>query len=417
MKTESWLASRLSLRRGVAASTSTGAVIAVAGVAITVTVMLLTLAIVAGFKNQIEQKVMGFEPSVAILPPYHPDTGVSENLMQADSSLVEIVSTTVPTANVVTEIRRYGILKTDSDFLAVQFTGRGESHDDSFERANMREGNWPNYTDQEKRNSIVISTEMASRLGVEPGDEIFTYFFSDGAVKTRRVTIEGLYRSYFGEYDATVAYASADMLSGLSSADTVLCTAISLEGIDRRHIAETSSRLQGAMIEAYQKGSLDNLYPVTDVLRTGAVFFNWLDLLDTNVAVIFILMACVAGFTLISSLFILILDRVRTIGVLMALGMSPGGISRIFVLMALRLTGLGMLIGNALGLGLIFAQAHWHFIPLNPEMYYLPYVPMELSATAFVCLNIAVAAGAWLILILPARLAARTSPAEAMRFE
>lgn len=417
MSAESWLASKLSLRHGVAESTSTGAVIAVAGVAVTVVVMLLTLAIVAGFKRQIEQKIMGFEASVAVLPPYQVETGVAENLMPVDSGLIELISSSFPDAVVVPEIRRYAILKTDSDFIAVQFIGRGASHNDTFERDNIVEGKWPDYSDSVSRNAVVISEPMARRLGVGPGDDIFTYYFSDGHAKTRRVTIEGLYRSYFGEYDMTVAYASPLLLSGLTSADSLMCTSLALEGIPREEISSISPELQHRLIAGYRTGLIPEVHPVTDVLHTGAVFFNWLDLLDTNVVVIFVLMAFVAAFTLISSLFILILDRVRTIGVLMSMGMTGGGISRIFMLMALRLTGLGMIIGNAVGLALIFAQDRWHFIPLNPEMYYLPYVPVHLSVVAFVTLNICVAIGAWLILILPARMAARTSPAEAMRFE
>ena len=417
MMIERWIASRLSVRRGVAASTSTGAVIAVAGVAVTVVVMLLTLAIVSGFKLQIQQKVMGFDAAVSVLPPYDPDTATSENIMPVDSALISIISAAVPQAVVVPEIRSYTILKTDSDFMAVRFVGRDSGHDMTFERANMVSGSFSNYSDTASRNSIVISQPMSMRLGLQPGDRVLAYFFADGQPKMRRLTIDGIYRSYFGEYDDVISYASPELLSSVFSSDGRVCSAISLEGIERDQIEDVSVELQKTLVDQYQMGQLRHLHPVTDVLHTGAVFFNWLDLLDTNVVVIFILMAFVAGFTLISSLFILILDRVSTIGILMALGMSPRSINRIFVLIALRLTGLGILIGNAVGLGLIYAQQLWHFIPLNPEMYYLPYVPMHLDITAFVLLNICVALGAWLILIIPARMASRTSPTEAMRFE
>lgn len=206
------------------------------------------------------------------------------------------------------------------------------------------------------------------------------------------------------------------MMQRLGS-DRSAVTAIALEGLDKDNIAADADRLQQVLLSAYRSGQLSEVYPVTDILETGAVFFNWLDLLDTNVVVIFILMIAVAAFTLISSLFIIILDRVTTIGILRSLGASGQAVNRIFIFVALRLVGLGMIIGNALSIGIIALQRATHFLKLDPDMYYLNYVPLEFNWTTILMLNTGTAVAAWLILILPARLAARVDPASAMRYE
>ena len=164
-------------------------------------------------------------------------------------------------------------------------------------------------------------------------------------------------------------------------------------------------------------GALTRVYRTSDITQTGALYLNWLDLLDTNVVVIFILMLCVAAFTLVSSLFIIILDRVTTIGILRSIGASRSLVSGIFVNIAMKLVGTGLLIGNILGIGLILIQSATHAVPLDPQMYYLSYVPVEINWLWLLLLNVGVGCGAWLILILPARLAARIDPASAMRYE
>ena len=145
------------------------------------------------------------------------------------------------------------------------------------------------------------------------------------------------------------------------------------------------------------------------------MYLNWLDLLDTNVVVIFILMCCVAAITLVSSLFILILNNIPTIGLLRALGASKPAVRNVFVAMAMRLVGSGMVIGNLLALLTIWIQQKFLVFPLDPESYYLSHVPMVFNLTGIVLINVGVAAMSWLVLILPARVASSISPARTMR--
>lgn len=415
MRFTQWFSRRMPLRKGASDSTSTGVVIAVAGVALALMVMELTLAVVAGFKHEIERKVMGFDGTVTVLPPYDYERGEVAQEMEFTDDLARVIARTFPEdARIVEQMRRHAILKTDSDFIAVECVAYGEGHSLDFERGNIVRGVYPS-----DETDIMISERMARQLGLDTASRAYLYYIIDGQPKVRRGTVSGVYNSNFGEYDATVVYTGLPMLQGVgnnhAAIGSVGIEGVGYSGIDR--IVDDSRRLQAELVESYRRGEIDGVYQVTNVAERGVVFLSWLSLLDTNVIVIFILMVCVAAFTLISSLFIIILDRVATIGILRSLGASRATVSRIFVNVTLRIVGLGLIIGNVLGLGVILLQKATHFIPLNPEMYYLDSVPVELSWWSVLWLNIGVMAGAWLILILPARLAAHIDPASSMRYE
>lgn len=412
-----WFSNRIRLRHDAPASTSTGVVIAIVGVALALMVMELSLAVASGFKHEIERKVMGFDANISVLPAYDYYTATSANDMQLTDSLRKVITTALPQTTPVQTFSRHAILKTANDFMAVECISKGDGHDSSFEKSIMVEGEWPEFSKPHSQDSIVISTPIARKLGLNTGDKVYLYFFVDEQPKARRAFIAGMYQSNFGEYDDAIIYTSLPLMQQLGALDSLSCTSVAIEGLAKDEIEQATEQLQNVLLEAYSRGDLTTVHPVNNVFNTGALFFNWLDLLDTNVIVIFILMICVATFTLISSLFIIILDRVPTIGILRALGAARTQVSRIFVFTALRLVGIGMIIGNLLAIGLMLLQDATHFLPLDPQMYYLAYVPFEINWTSILALNIGIIGGAWLILILPARLAARIDPAATMRYE
>ncbi|MCM1036046.1 MAG: FtsX-like permease family protein [Bacteroides sp.] len=410
-----WFSRRLRLRGAGSASASTGAVIAVGGVALAVIIIELSLAIVTGFKSEIRRKVAGFNAPVSVTAPVDVTTGHTGSTFAASDSLTDIIRASLPEgARLCPTLRRQAMVKTDSAFAAVEFVARGIGHDPSFERSCIVEGTLP--SDTASRPEIAVSTSLASKLGLTTGSRPYLYFFVDGEVKARRATVSGLYCSHFGEYDDAVAYTAMPLLEGLAA--TPQLTSIDIEGISGDDaIAGYSDRLQERLVGAWRAGELSTLHPVTNVYDTGALYFNWLELLDTNVVVIFILMLCVAGFTLISSLFIIVLDRIPTIGVLRALGTTKRTVSAIFLRLALRLAGAGVLVGNIVGLGLALMQQHLRVVPLDPEMYYLSYVPVLVEPLHMLLLNAGILAAIWLILIVPAGYAARIDPASAMHYE
>lgn len=419
MNVSAWIASRLRIGAGSSRSARTGAVIAVAGVAIAIAVMEFTMAVVGGFRNEIREKVLGFDAEVSVTPAYDPETAVTDEYLRYDGRLRTIIDSVCPDVNAVLAAHRPGIVKTDSDFSAVYFAAFDPgAHDYGFEKSCVVAGEWPDFTVDSTANHIVLSTITARSLRLDVGDRPMLYFVNDGGViRARRATIAALFDSRMDEHDRNTAYASLRMLQAVGGKDEGWGTAVELRGMGVDSAAAVAERLQNALVAEWQTDGIDKLYPVDNVTRSGAIYLNWLDLLDTNVVVIFVLMLLVAASTLVAGLFIIVLEHITTIGTLRSLGASRRLVRGVFVAAAMRLVGRGMIAGNILGIGMLLFQQSTHFIPLDPEMYYLDHVPVAIDWWLVVALNAGVAVAAWIILVLPSRIAANVDPARTMRYE
>lgn len=419
---EMWMARRLSLRADTCNNNSragAGTVIAVIGIALSVAIMLVSLAVVTGFKNEIRNKVVGFNSDITIYPN---DAFSDENSSQGihfNDSLKNIITGIYPGAVPSLIIRQPAILKTDSAFQGVVLRGSSPGPGIDFITRHLVEGESlplnPSGNDS-LTNTIIISRSMADALNLRPGSKINTHFIINNNLRTRRLTVRGIYDTHFSEYDAFFAYTPLQFLQNFSHVDSLTAGAIEIWNIPLPEIANTS-RLLSDRLSTLSSGSNAQNYIVDNVLTTGAVYFNWLELLDTNVIVIITLMTCVALFTLISSLFIIILERVNTIGLLKALGATNKSIRLMFIFISERLVVKGLLIGNIFGLGILLLQHFFHIIPLNADTYYIDYVPVEIHWLPIILINICAIVISALMLILPSSAIARLKPAETLRFE
>ncbi len=412
-----WISNRLSHISGTR-SARTGSIIAIAGVACAIAVMLLTLGIALGFKHDIKAKLSGFESQINITPSYSYLTGRTDSTIRLDAALHRTIDSIMPHANISLAYRQPAILKPTDDFAAIIIYGYDHAHNISFEEKNIIKGVMPDYaTDRSVDDHIVISSYIASRLRLDVGDKIMACFFINGAIKARPMKIAAIFNSGFGEYDHTVAYGSLRMLQRLNKVSESTGNTIEINGLPQEIVPAKAQALQQALIDRAQQLGKAEVPIVDNITHTGAIYLNWLELLDTNVIVIFILMWCVGSLTLISSLFIIILDKIRAIGLLRAIGATRGYVDAIFVRICMRLVGWGIIIGNVIGLGFGYIQMCWHPIGLDPEMYYLDKVPYAFDWVGVIMINVGVAILAWCVLILPAKVAGRISPAKTLRYE
>jgi lipoprotein-releasing system permease protein len=162
---------------------------------------------------------------------------------------------------------------------------------------------------------------------------------------------------------------------------------------------------------------LGNTYFVRSVKDLNPMIFNWLDVLDMNVVIIIIIMLAVAGFTMISGLLIIILERTNMIGILKALGQSNAGIRKVFLYVSFFLIGKGMLWGNIIGVFLCVIQHYTHFIKLDPATYYLDAVPIGLSIQSLILINAGTLVASMLMMLGPSQLISKIEPARSIRFE
>ena len=328
MSYELFIARRLRLNREGRRGLSTSIVIAIAGIALAIMIMMASLCIVLGFKDEIRNKVMGFDSHVTI----HPESSDydEEAYLTLTPELTDIIKRTGEFTSASLVLQQTGVIKTEDNFQAVIVKGIEAGDGFDFVRDNIVEGSLPESDTAENRNKVAVSQTTARALQLHPGDRIYAYFFIDGAVKTRRIEVAAIYDTHFGDYDKLYIFAPLSFTQSICGTDSLSGNRLELKTADTYRINEAAMHLQEAMMDSAENGHLQGMYSISSVLDTAMMYFNWLELLDTNVAVILILMMIVAGFTLISSLFIIILERVNMIGILKALGATNGEIRRIW---------------------------------------------------------------------------------------
>lgn len=421
MSLSSFIGSRLSFKQD-SRSPSAGGVIAVTGIAISFTIMLLAISVVNGFRDEIVNKLSGFHPQITILPPLPQNNEVSNiKPITLDDTLRNRIKAAIPEAEIQLTISQPSMFKTDSTFqgIVIQGVAPGKSWD--FIKSNLETGTVPSAKNSAAE-SVVISRMTADALRVKTGDKVLTHFFDGNSLRSRKLLITGIYNSHFKDFDSNLAFSPVKMLQGVYEIDSITASSISLNGMELQQVPAKAeylyqSLLAESMRDLEENGDSAGVYRVDNIYSQCAQYISWLNLLDTNVIVIIVLMAFVSAFTLISSLFIIILERVNMIGLFKAIGATNRQIRGIFIFMAQRLVVRGLLIGNLLSIGVILLQQHFHFLPLNPDAYYLNFVPMQLSPLPIIILNIAVIIIAYLILILPSQLISKISITKSIRYE
>ena len=388
--------------------------IATIGVAIGLAVMIVTVAVVFGFKHTIRDKVVGFGSHIQIVNMMAQQTATPTPIALSDSMLTALSQT-----EGISHLQRYtitqGILKTDSDFLGVAFKGVGSDFDTLFLHQNLREGMLPRFGSTEAKQQLLLSSMMADKLRLKTGDRVFAYFISGDDVRVRRFTLTGIYQTNMTQFDQSLCFTDYSVplrLNGwepdqASGAELTVGRFDAIDSVAAR-LVETVNRSADRYGEVMTSQTIYEAYPQV---------FSWLSLLDINVWIILVLMVCVAGFTMISGLLIIILERTQMIGILKALGMPTPMVRRTFLWFATFIIGRGMLLGDVIGIGIVLLQMHTGFIRLDPTNYYVDTAPMELDVLLILALNVATLVVSVLVLLLPSLLISHIHPARSMRYE
>ncbi len=388
--------------------------LAIAGVAMGLAVMILAVAIVVGFKSEIRNKVIGFGSHVRI-SAYSSNTSYEAPPIQYSDFLDTVLHSEPEVARIEPFATKPGIFKTDEHYMGVVFKGVTVDYDWAFYRQHLVEGNMPQLSDTTTSTHIIVSQAIASKLQLEVGDGVLAYFVDDGRVRARKFTIDGIYRTDLTEYDNNFVLGDVRQVQQLNAwnADQYSGVEVRLHHFDL--MDDVSYRLYSQLM--LLPDDYGTHYYTQSVRTLNPVFFGWLDLLDMNVWIILILMSVVAGFTMISGLLIIILENTSMIGTLKALGASNRSIRSTFLHVAFYLVGKGVIWGNAVGLSLCLIQKHFHILRLNPDAYYIPYVPIELNLWHVILLNVATLVVSMLMLVAPSYIVALIRPAQSIKFE
>ena len=388
--------------------------IATIGVAIGLAVMIVTVAVVLGFKHTIRDKVAGFGSHIQVRSLMAMNTAEDYPICIDDTMMTKLAA-----IEGVRHVQRYamaqGILKTDDDFLGVVFKGIGPEYDMTFLKQNMVEGELPLFSDKKSQNRIVVSKAIADKLHLKTGQKVFAYFIDEDGVRPRRFTISGIYQtnlSYFDKSTCLTDLYTAVRLNGFF-ADQCSGTELLVNDFDR--LEETSDNVVQQVnhsLDRYQ-----NSVSSQTILEAYPQIFTWLELLDVNVWIILGLMVCLASITMISGLLIIILERTTMIGVLKALGARNKSIRHTFLWFAAFIISQGLVLGDIVGIGLVLLQQYTGIVTLDPQTYYVSKAPVELNIPIILALNAGTLLISIFVLIAPSHFISHIHPAKSMRYE
>lgn len=392
--------------------------VALVGIVLAVVVMILSIAIVMGFKGEITGKIMHLDAHLRVT---NAALGIDENYATVNGREVrEAVLTDSAFAPLLESISlvadKSAILKTDEDFMGIILRGVDNGYDWRYLESKMVEGHIPAVSDTAADNQIIISKSVAVRLKLHAGDKIFTYFI-DSNIKVRYLTIAGVFETDLEAFDNAYIMGGIGIVQGVNGwhGDIGTQVAINLKNTD--DLESDSYYLYSLLAENAVQHESKNLFFVTSTRQNNMPFFAWLQMLDMNVVIILTLMMIVAAFTLISAMLMIVLERIRVIGNFKAMGATNGSIRRIFIYLTGKLIIKALVIGNIIGIGLCLLQKYCHIVRLDPTAYYMPYVPITLSLPALLMLNVGIILVSYLTLLGASHIISTIKPTATMRFE
>ena len=383
------------------------------GIALGLAVMILSVSIVIGFKKEVRNKVIGFGSHIQITNFDNNSSYESQPIAVSDTLLGELRQ--FPGIRHVERFAtKLGILKTDEDFQGIVLKGVDEDYDWSFFRDNLKEGKLFAIQPDKRSTEVLISKYLADRLRLRVGDSFLTYFVQE-EVRARKFTIAGIYETGFEDYDKMFVIADIKQIRRLNGWDADQVSGLELQVSDYDKLDRVAEEVYFALAERQDRNG--NTYYARSIKELNPMIFDWLDVLDINVVVILVLMLAVAGFTMISGLLIIILERTNMIGILKALGESDRSIRKIFLYVSFFLIGKGMLWGNVIGISLCLFQRIFRVVRMDPSIYYLDAVPIDLNWLSLILLNIGTLVISMLMMLAPSYLITKIDPAKSIRFE
>lgn len=385
--------------------------IALVGIALGVCVMLLSVFIITGFKNEITTKLSGFTAHLNITA-YDNDNSYAGSEISVNDTLELLIGHVAGVKQAYTYVTKPAILKSKEEIHGVILKGMDSLYRSDFYKTHLKVGEYPDFYTEQLSNDIVISSSVAGLLDVKVGEKLIAHFVQEPP-RARAFIVKGIYDTGFKEYDDMFVLCDIRHLQRLNGWTDRQVSGLAVELDNIRDISGTEWRID----ELLPEGEAGEEYKVMTLRDVAPQIFDWLNLLNMNVWIILTLIVTVAGFNMVSGLLILILDKTSLIGILKALGYKNLCLRRLFLYIALGLIGRGMIAGNVLALLLGGLQYFFRIVRLDPATYYMDTVPVHFDIFYILLLN----AGVWVVsvfmLLGPTVLISRIRPIKAIRFE
>lgn len=390
--------------------------IALFGIVLGLVVLILSVAIVTGYKSEVGRKVIGFGSHMQIInldsnqsfetSPISQNQPFLQDLKKIDGIRHVQIFATKP-----------GIIRTDDEIQGVVLKGIGPDFDWSFFQENKVAGEPFQVQDTLRSNKVWVSKQMADLLKLRLGDDLIMFFIheTEAVPRQRKFELAGIYKTSLEEFDRMFVLVDINHIRRLNNWKSDEVSGFEILVSDFNQLADQEREVNNLLIRSTNPDA-----PVLQVVGVKEKYrhiFDWLSLLDMNVWVILGLMVLVAGFNMVSSLLVVILERTQMIGILKAMGARNWSIRKVFLYFSVMLVLKALVLGNILGIGLCLIQEYTHVLKLDPTSYYLEYVPVKLTVWAVVLLNMGTIVITTLMLLLPSYFITRVSPEKTIRFE
>jgi lipoprotein-releasing system permease protein len=406
MNTERFIASRL-IKGGPGSFSAPVIRIAIISVVIGLAVMIVSVAIVTGFQNQIREKIIGFGSHIQIAK-FDSNNSFEFEPIDKNQAFYHRLQNTKGIKHIQVFATKAGIIKTKEQIQGVVFKGVGSDFDWSFFKDKMVSGKLFSTSDSMPGNDVIISKNLADLLKIKVGDPLRMYFIIENQARARRFTVSGIYNTDLAEFDLKFIFGDIRQIQKLNGWNANQVSGFDVYINDFKDLDKMGKIVYKAVGYDLNAKTIRDLYPQ---------LFDWLDLQDMNVIIILVLMVLVSGMAMISTLLILILERTNMIGVLKALGSRNISIRRIFLYNAAYIIGKGLLYGNMVGISICLLQKYFSIVSLPQESYFMSVVPINLDLIQILLLNVGTLAICTLMLLLPSFIVTRITPVKAIRFD
>ena len=368
--------------------------------------MIIAVAIVTGFQQQIRDKVIGFGAHIQIAY-FDSNNSFEFKPVYSNQPFVHTLQKTKGIRHIQAFGTKAGMIKTKAQIQGVVLKGIDTDFDWSFFKDKLVEGTIFHVNDSTATDSVIISKSLASLLNLQVGNNLRMYFIVDNKARGRKFVISGIYDTGLAEFDLMYLFGDIGQIQKLNGWGKSQVSGFEVFITNFDNLGEMAAKVNDATGFDLKTQTIRELYPQ---------MFDWLDLQDMNVIIILALMVLVAAITMISTLLILILERTQMIGTLKALGANDTSVRKIFMYQAVFILGRGLLWGNIVGIALCLAQQHWGIMKLPQDSYFVSVVPINLSLIHLAILNAATLIVCILMLVLPSYVISRISPIKAIRF-
>ena len=388
-------------------------IIAIIGIATGLAVMILAVAILTGFKQQIREKIVGFGSNIQIA---NFDSNISFETapIHQGQDFIPKIRNIPGIKHVQVFATKAGIIKTDEDIQGVVLKGVGSDFDWSYFASNITDGSIFTVTDTGRTDKVIISKKISDMLHLKIDDSFAMHFIQDPP-RMRKFTVSGIYETSLEEFDKMYVFCDIGHIKRLNGWEDDQVSGFEIFIDDFDTLDEMTLAVRDAI--GYQMHEDEEQFKVTNIRTKYPQIFDWLNFQDINVIIIIGLMLIVAGFNMISGLLILILEKTNMIGILKALGSQDITIRRVFLYQAAYLIGKGLLWGNLIGIGLAFIQLKTGLVTLDPSSYYIKTVPVNLDLIHILLLNAGTMAAILIMLLVPSKLISRITPVKAIRYD